>query len=159
MVDELESLILTTPPDATAVGELYDAYYDYDLSLLPAAAVLPTSGRGRDVSEVFLTMAKRIGEFRGKTMRDFRAWLYVIAANQVNQLIRQKFRDRKAARHSGRTIAPERTRRPRRRWAALYRALLTLDEEQQHSSACGSSRDFRTTRSPRSSGNARARYE
>ncbi len=130
MVDDLESPVLATPLDAAAVGELYDAFYDtiyrYCLRRLYFYHIAEDA-----VSEIFLTMARRIGEFRGKKLRDFRAWLYVIAANHVNQLIRRKFRDKRLLD----TLAQQTTQRqhdPRRRWAALYQALLTLDEQQQH---------------------------
>ena len=59
-------------------------------------------------------MAKRIGEFRGRRLQDFRAWIYVIAANQVNQVIRQKLRDRKLLDALAERIAAKRTRRPRK---------------------------------------------
>jgi RNA polymerase sigma factor (sigma-70 family) len=77
-------------------------------------------------------MAQRIGEFRGKRLRDFRAWLYVIAANQVNLLIRQKIRDQRLSDSLAEQLCERKPDSPERRWAALYRALLTLNEEQQH---------------------------
>ncbi|MCX5653397.1 MAG: sigma-70 family RNA polymerase sigma factor [Planctomycetota bacterium] len=128
MIDEL---VLKTPLDLAAVGELYDAFYDtiyrYCLRRLYFRHVAEDA-----VSEIFLTMARRIGEFRGKRLRDFRAWLYVIAANHVNQLIRRKFRDKRLLDAlAQQTLQRERGSRERR-WAALYRALLALDEEQQH---------------------------
>jgi RNA polymerase sigma-70 factor, ECF subfamily len=127
----LESLVLTTPLDSTAVGELYDAFYDtiyrYCVRRLYFRHVAEDA-----VSEVFLTMAQRIGEFRGRRLRDFRAWLYVIAANHVNLLIRQKLRDQRLIDSLAEQSRESEHDSPERRWAALYRALLTLDEEQQH---------------------------
>jgi RNA polymerase sigma factor (sigma-70 family) len=130
MADALESL-MTTPLDMTAVGELYDAFYDaihrYCLRRLYFREIAEDA-----VSDVFLTMAGRIGDFRGKTLRDFRAWLYVIAANQVNQLIRQKLRDQRLLDSLAEQSRESGHDRPERRWAALCRALLTLDEERQN---------------------------
>jgi RNA polymerase sigma-70 factor, ECF subfamily len=131
MGDELAPLLLTSPLDSAAVGALYDAFYDtiyrYSVRRLYFCHVAEDA-----VSEIFLTMAQRIGEFRGKSLRDFRAWLYVIAANRVNQLLRQKLRDQRLldtlAEHSAQRNDGDRPRR----WAALYRALLTLDDQQQH---------------------------
>jgi RNA polymerase sigma-70 factor, ECF subfamily len=131
MVDELASLDLTTPLDPAAVGELFDAYYDpiyrYCLRRLYFRDIAEDA-----TSEVFLTMARRIGEFRGKTMRDFRAWIYVIAANQVNQLIRQKLRDRRLLDTLAERMPHDEGEDRQRRWAALHRALLTLDQQEQH---------------------------
>ena len=83
MVHEPGSLVLKTPLDSAALGKLYDALYDpiwrYCLRRLYYRHVAEDA-----VSEIFLTMAQRIGEFRGKTLRDFRAWLYVIAANHAS---------------------------------------------------------------------------
>ena len=77
-------------------------------------------------------MAQRLGEFRGKTLRDFRAWLYVIAANHVNQLIRRKVRDERMLDGLAEQMLRHEHGSRERRWAALYRGLLTLGEEQQH---------------------------
>jgi RNA polymerase sigma-70 factor, ECF subfamily len=131
MADELASLDLTAPLDAATVGRLFDAFYDpiyrYCLRRLYFRHIAEDA-----VSEVFLTMARRIGEFRGKGLHDFRAWIYVIAANQVNQVIRQQFRERRLLDTlAERTPKGERDGRERR-WAALHQVLLTLDEEQQH---------------------------
>jgi RNA polymerase sigma-70 factor, ECF subfamily len=131
MVDELASLDLTAPPDAATVGRLFDAFYDpiyrYCLRRLYFRQIAEDA-----VSEVFLTMARRIGEFRGKGLQDFRAWIYVIAANRVNQVIRQQFRERRLL-----DALAERTPEGgldgrERRWAALHQVLLTLDEQEQH---------------------------
>jgi RNA polymerase sigma-70 factor, ECF subfamily len=131
MVDELESLILTPPLDSMAVGKLYDAFYDTIYRYCARRLYFHQVAEDA-VSEVFLTMAQRISEFRGKSLRDFRAWLYVIAANHVNLRIRQKLRDQRLLD----TLA-EKTLRSEpdgheRRWAALFRSLLTLNEQQQH---------------------------
>jgi RNA polymerase sigma-70 factor, ECF subfamily len=131
MADELESLVLTTPLGLAAVGELYDAFYETIFRYCMRRLYFRHTAEDA-VSEIFLTMAARIGDFRGKRLRDFRAWLYVIAANHINQLIRQKYRDQRMldvlAEHTVRHELGSRERR----WMALYRALLTLDEEQQH---------------------------
>ena len=131
MVDALGSLVLKRPLDSAAVGEMYDAFYDtiyrYCLRRLYFRHLAEDAA-----SDVFLTMAQRIRDFRGKTLRDFRAWLYVIAANHVNQLIRRKLRDERMLDVlTEQTLQHEHGSREKR-WPALYRALLTLDEEQQH---------------------------
>jgi len=87
VVDESGPLVLRIPLDLAAAAELYDAFYDtiyrYCLRRLYFRHVAEDA-----VSEIFLTIARRIGEFRGKCLRDFRAWLYIIAANHVNQRVR-----------------------------------------------------------------------
>jgi len=131
MVDELGSLALKIPLDLAAVGELYDAFYDaiyrYCLRRLYFRHVAEDA-----VSGIFLTMAQRIGEFRGRTLRDFRAWLYVIAANHVNQLLRRKLRNERMLDVLAEQTLQHQHGSRERRWAALYQALLTLGDEQQH---------------------------
>jgi RNA polymerase sigma-70 factor, ECF subfamily len=131
MVAESDSLVLTTPLTSAAVGELYDAFYEaiyrYCARRLYFRHVAEDA-----VSEIFLTMARRVGEFRGKRLRDFRAWLYVIAANHVNQLVRQKLRDKRLLDVLAEHTAQREHGSRERHWTALYRALLMLDEEQQH---------------------------
>jgi RNA polymerase sigma-70 factor (ECF subfamily) len=131
MVGEFNSLALTTPLDSAAVGELYDAFYDtiyrYCMRRLYFHHVAEDA-----VSEVFLIMAQHIDEFRGTKLRDFRAWLYVIAANHVNQLIRKQVRDKRLLDILAEQAIQREPGSPKQRWASLYQAVLTLDEEQQH---------------------------
>jgi RNA polymerase sigma-70 factor (ECF subfamily) len=131
MVDERSSLILKPPLDAEAVGELYDAFYDpiyrYCLRRLYYREQAEDS-----VSEIFLTMARRIGEFRGATMRDFRAWLYVIAANHVNQTLRRKLCEDRMLDNMAEQVSRHEPGSRERRWVALHRAILLLGEEEQH---------------------------
>jgi RNA polymerase sigma factor (sigma-70 family) len=130
-VDEPSSLILKTPLDAAAVGELYDASYESIYRYCVRRLYFREPAEDA-VSEIFLTVARRIGEFRGKTLRDFRAWLFVIAANHVSQLLRQKLRDQRMLDSLAEQARRHEPGSRERRWAALYQALLTLDEEQQH---------------------------
>ena len=130
MVDKPGSMILKPPLDSAAVAELYDSHYDLIYRYCARRLYFRESAED-SVSEIFLTMVQRIGQFRGKTLRDFRAWLYVIAANQVNLHLRQKLRDDRML-----EALAERMRRMdddsrQRRWTALYRALLALSEDQQ----------------------------
>ncbi len=131
MVGQSDLPVLKTPLDSAAVGELYDRFYEsiyrYCVRRLYFRHVAEDA-----VSGVFLSMAQRIRDFRGRTLRDFQAWLYVIAANHVSQLLRQKLRDeRLLAQVAEHARSQERGSRSWR-WAALYRSLLSLDEEQQH---------------------------
>jgi RNA polymerase sigma-70 factor (ECF subfamily) len=131
MVDASDELVLKIPLDAAAVGELYDAFYDAIHRYCRRRLYFGNLAEDA-VSEIFLTMARRIGRFRGRTLRDFRAWLYVIAANHVNQVIRQKVRGRRMFDALAEQVVRQQSGGRERRWAALYQALLTLDEEAQH---------------------------
>jgi RNA polymerase sigma-70 factor (ECF subfamily) len=131
MVDESGSMALEIPLDSAAVAELYDTHYDLIYRYCVRRLYFREAAED-SVSEIFLTMVRRIGQFRGKTLRDFRAWLYVIAANQVNLHLRRSLRN-------GRMLdtLAERMRRSaddsrQMRWTALYQALLALNEDQQH---------------------------
>jgi RNA polymerase sigma-70 factor, ECF subfamily len=131
MSDESAPLVLHTPVDGATVGALYDAFYDTIYRYCARRLYFQHVAEDA-VSEIFLTMAERIGEFRGSSLGDFRAWLYVIAANRVNQMLRKKLRDQRLLDTLAEQAAPRASGDRQRRWAALYRALLTLDEEQQH---------------------------
>jgi RNA polymerase sigma-70 factor (ECF subfamily) len=131
MVEESIAMALKTPLDSAAVAQLYDTHYDliyrYCVRRLYYRDVAEDS-----VSEIFLTMVRQINQFRGTTLRDFRAWLYVIAANQANLYLRRSQSNDRML-----DMLAERMRRDyddsrQRRWTALYQALITLSEEQQH---------------------------
>jgi RNA polymerase sigma factor (sigma-70 family) len=131
MVDGTDGLVLKLPLDSAAVGRLYDTFYDaihrYCLRRLYFGHLAEDA-----VSEIFLTMAQRHGQFHGRTLQDFQAWLYVIAANQVNQIIRQKIRSRRMLNALAEQAVEHKPGSREKRWAALYQALLTLNEEEQH---------------------------
>jgi RNA polymerase sigma-70 factor (ECF subfamily) len=131
MVGEPDLPVLKTPLNSAAVGDLYDRFYEpiyrYCLRRLYFRHLAEDA-----VSGVFLTIAQRIRDFRGRNLRDFQAWLYVIAGNHVSQLLRQKLRDERLIEQIAEHAWTQETGSPPWRWAALYRSLLTLDEEQQH---------------------------
>jgi len=131
MVDEPSSIALKTPLDSAAVAELYDAHYDSIYRYCMRRLYFRESAED-SVSEIFLTMVRRIGEFRGKTLRDFRAWLYVIAANQVNLHLRRRLRDDRMLDALAQRLRTSNEDGRQRRWTALYESLLTLSEDQQH---------------------------
>lgn len=131
MVGESESLILKTPLESAVVGELYDRFYDAIYRYCLRRLYFPQAAEDA-VSGVFLAMAQRIGDFRGATLQDFRAWLYVIAGNHVSLLLRQELRNRRLLEQVAEHVRTQQKGSRQWRWAALYRSLLTLDDEQQH---------------------------
>lgn len=131
MADESDLRILKTPLDRAAAGELYDCLYDPIFRYCMRRLYFREAAEDA-VSGIFLTMAQRVREFRGRTLRDFRGWLYVIAGNHVSQLIRQRLRDKRLLEQVAQDRRMQDRQSPQWRWAALYRALLALDDQQQH---------------------------
>jgi RNA polymerase sigma-70 factor, ECF subfamily len=131
MDDDPDLQVLKIPLDSVALGELYDRFYEaiyrYCLRRLYFRHVAEDA-----VSGVFLTMAQRHRDFRGRTLREFRAWLYAIAGNHVSQVLRQKLRHDRLLEQVAEHARTQQEGSQLWRWTALYRTLLTLDEEQQH---------------------------
>ena len=83
-----DELVLQARTRADALGELYELYYDRIFRF--CVHRLFDKEIAEDVtSTVFLSVAEQIGNFAGTTERDFRGWIYAIAANHVNSHIRK----------------------------------------------------------------------
>jgi len=86
--DELVELAKT---QAAAMGRLYELYYDRIFRF--CVHRLFNRATAEDVTSiVFLTVARMMRGFKGRTEQDFRAWVYTIAANQANAYIRKTSR-------------------------------------------------------------------
>ena len=87
----LDELVMKAKTDSASLGKLYEHYYDriYRFCLHR----LFTVDSAEDMtSAVFLTMARKIHDFRGNTNEEFRRWIYSIAANHCNSYIRKNLR-------------------------------------------------------------------
>ena len=72
-------------------GQLYELYYDRIFRFCVHRLFNRTTAE--DVtSSVFLTVARTMRDFKGRTEQDFRSWIYTIAANQANAHIRKTVR-------------------------------------------------------------------
>ena len=90
-----DELVMRARTDARGLGELYELYYRPIFAF--CVRRLFDRETAEDVtSKVFLDVARSIRAFAGKTERDFRCWIYTIAANHTNSHIRKKLRRRKA---------------------------------------------------------------
>ena len=126
MADEQDALVVRASTDSAALGALYQQYYEpiyrYCLHRLfgPEAAEDVTS-------DVFLTVAKRIGQFRGTTRASFCSWLYTIAtkARRRAELLEAAVQ----AGRVGRRHAEADNHHPD--WPAVYQAILRLTPKQQ----------------------------
>jgi len=86
-----DELVQRAKRDSIALGILYDKYYEriYRFVLL---RVYWTQKAEDLTSEVFLTIAEKIRTFQGDSEKDFRNWIYAIAANHANSYIRKHLR-------------------------------------------------------------------
>jgi RNA polymerase sigma-70 factor, ECF subfamily len=86
-----DDLVVLAKTQAGALGRLYELYYDRIFRF--CVHRLFNRATAEDVtSSVFLTVARTIRDFKGRTEQDFRSWIYTIAANQANAHIRKTVR-------------------------------------------------------------------
>jgi RNA polymerase sigma-70 factor (ECF subfamily) len=89
-----DDLVVLAKTQAGALGKLYELYYDRIFRF--CAHRLFNKTTAEDVtSSVFLTVARTMRDFKGRTEQDFRSWIYTIAANQANAHIRKTMRRRR----------------------------------------------------------------
>jgi len=89
-----DDLVVLAKTQAAAMGRLYELYYDRIFRF--CVHRLFNRATAEDVtSTVFLTVARMMRGFNGRTEQDFRAWIYTIAANQANAYIRKTSRRRR----------------------------------------------------------------
>ena len=127
-----DDLVLRARTQAEALGRLYEMYYERILGF--CVYRLFNKEIAEDVtSAVFLEVARSIGVFRGRTVKDFQSWLYAIAANQANAYIRKTTRRKKLLEEAagsmmafaagGTNNSPD--------WPKLYTAILKLKPQHQ----------------------------
>lgn len=129
-----DDLVLRARTEAAALGHLYDLYYERIFRF--CVHRLFRREIAEDVtSTIFLEVARKISTFAGRTRRDFRNWLYAIAANQVNAYLRKTLRRRKlltAATASKRSAGNDSPKiLSELDWPVLYQAILKLKPEHQ----------------------------
>jgi RNA polymerase sigma-70 factor (ECF subfamily) len=129
-----DDLVQRARTNAEALGRLYDKYYDQIFRFCLCRVF------SREVAEditsiVFLTVARGICDFKGRTETDFRNWLYRISVNQANSYIRKTSRRKQlfeeAARLMGRQSAASTDGSTKVEWAILYAAILRLKPKHQ----------------------------
>jgi RNA polymerase sigma-70 factor (ECF subfamily) len=133
----MDEVVKRARTDRDAVGQLFDHFYPaifaYCLRRLLVRAL------AEDVtSEVFLKVARCIGEFSGVSAEDFRRWLFRIATNEINAHLRQSIRRRQllqAAAQMG--IINASVTKPLMAsdstidWEEIYQALSELSDREQ----------------------------
>ena len=130
---EDDDLVLRARTEADALGRLYELYYERIFRF--CVHRLFNKEIAEDVtSTVFLEVARRIHNFKGRTEQDFRNWLYAIAANQANAYIRKTSRRRRLlAKASGAVAEAGNSTDDSSEldWPRLYAAILKLKPEHQ----------------------------
>ena len=86
-----DELVQRAKIESSALGTLYDRYYERIYRFVLLRVYLPQKAEDL-TSEVFLTIAKKIRTFQGDSEKDFRNWIYAIAANHANSYIRKHIR-------------------------------------------------------------------
>jgi len=128
-----EDLVLRAKTDADALAELYELYYDRIFRFCMHRLFY------REIAEdvtsiVFLEVARKIRDFRGRTDQDFRNWVYTIAVNQANAYIRKSLRRRKLLAKAADSLAASPTDddgSSKLNWPNLYAAIVKLKPQHQ----------------------------
>jgi RNA polymerase sigma-70 factor (ECF subfamily) len=131
---DTDDLGLRAHTDAEALGRLYDLHYNRIFHFC-LCRVFSRETAEDITSRTFLTVARRISTFKGRTGSDFGNWLYAIAANHASSYIRKAsrrkelFAEAAAARSQDRTDnTDEHTRLD---WPMLYAGIFKLKPKQQ----------------------------
>lgn len=130
---EDDALVQRARTDADALARLYEMYYEPIFRF--CVHRLFYKEIAEDVtSTVFLEVARRIGDFRGRKQQDFRNWLYTIAVNQANAYIRKSSRRRKLLAKAAQSLAASTDTTDASAemdWPTLYAAILKLKPQHQ----------------------------
>jgi RNA polymerase sigma-70 factor (ECF subfamily) len=131
---DIDGLVQRARVDAEALSLLYELYYERIFRF--CVHRLFSRETAEDVtSVVFLKVAGGIHSFGGRTERDFRNWLYAIAANQTNAYIRKSSRRQrllaKAVMSTRATAANSADYSAEPDWPMLYAAIMKLKPEHQ----------------------------
>ena len=130
---EDDDLVLEARTQAHALGRLYEMYYERIFRF--CVHRLFDKEIAEDVtSTVFLEVARGIRTFKGRTVQDFRNWLFAIAANQANAYIRKTSRRKELLKEAADLIpaATDSTDESSEQdWPRLYEAILKLKPQHQ----------------------------
>ncbi len=131
-----DELVVLAKTQAGALGKLYELYYDRIFRFCIHRLFNRTTAE--DVtSSVFLTVARTMRDFKGRTEQDFRSWIYTIAANQANAHIRKTMRRKRLLsealghQEGEEEASADAVAWSRLDWPTLYAAIQELKPEHQ----------------------------
>jgi len=127
-----DDLVQKARTQAEALSRLYELYYERIFRF--CVHRLFNKEIAEDVtSTVFLEVARGIRTFKGRTVQDFRNWLYAIAANQAYAYIRKASRRKKLLAEAAGSMTTSATDSTDNSpdWPRLYEAILKLKPQHQ----------------------------
>lgn len=135
-VENLDLVVLART-SRRAFGELYDLYYPQIFR--HCLRRLFRREAAEDVTaEVFLSVARRIREFPGRTHNDFIRWTHAIATNQINAYLRKHERRTRLLEEAARRGAVHAAGQSSAQvdlalldWSSVYQSLLKLGPRDQ----------------------------
>jgi len=128
--------VLAAKTDASALGELYEAFYPRVLRFCVLRLYIQDLAE-EVVSMVFLDVADSIGRFRGSSEPEFTAWLFRIATNHCHNVVRKKVRRQRILDQVKAEMAEPITTEPSKhgvlmdRWPKVYEAMTRLKPLEQ----------------------------
>ena len=131
---DIDDIVVRARVDAEALSQLYELYYERIFRFCVHRLFIKEVAE--DVtSTVFLKVADGIRSFQGRSERDFRNWLYAIAANQSNAYIRKASRRKRLLAEAARLLTAAAANSDddssESDWPTLYAAILQLKPEHQ----------------------------
>ena len=131
---DIDGLVQRAGVEVEALSQLYELYYERIFRF--CVHRLFSKEVAEDVtSTVFLKVAGGIRSFGGRTERDFRNWLYAIAANQANAYIRKTSRRIRLLAESASSLTAATANSDENNseldWPRLYAAIMKLKPEHQ----------------------------
>jgi RNA polymerase sigma-70 factor (ECF subfamily) len=131
---DIDDIVVRARVEAEALSQLYELYYERIFRFCVHRLFIKEVAE--DVtSTVFLKVAGGIRNFERRSERDFRNWLYAIAANQANAYIRKASRRKRLLAEAARSLtaaaanSDDDSSEPD--WPTLYAAILKLKPEHQ----------------------------
>jgi RNA polymerase sigma-70 factor (ECF subfamily) len=131
---DVDEIVVRARMEAEALSQLYELYYERIFRF--CVHRLFSKEVAEDVtSTVFLKVASGIRSFCGRSERDFRNWLYAIAANQANAYIRKTSRRKRLLAEVASSLTASTANSDddgsELDWPTLYAAILKLKPEHQ----------------------------
>jgi RNA polymerase sigma-70 factor (ECF subfamily) len=129
-----DDIVVRARVESDALSQLYELYYERIFRFCVHRLFIKEIAE--DVtSAVFLKVAGGIRSFGGRSERDFRNWLYAIAANQANAYIRKTSRRKRLLAEAASSLTAEAASSDENGsgpdWPTLYAAILKLKPEHQ----------------------------
>lgn len=130
---DMDMLVRSAGGDTAALAQIYEHYYERIYRFAVLRAFDKTIAEDL-TSAIFLTVAGKIGSFKGTTEKEFSSWIYRISANKINSYIRNNSNRERILGQVASSIVKEPDEvnsSERLDWCELYEAISKLKPKHQ----------------------------